>query len=119
MYHALLNAGQSNALEKLHRHAICVCYGFDKDREQVMADNHIETMGDRRILRVDAFIRKAISNDRFGNWWFPPRVDVRHHLRKRRSIQETRAFSLRRFKSPRAYMRRRANELGLSPTSRE
>ena len=115
VYHSLLGAGQAEVLEKLHRHAIRICYGFECRVERIMEENHIESLEERRVRRVDAFIRKALRSERFGARWFPQRVETPHNLRRRRHFQETRAMSLRRFRSPLAYMRRRANELGLLP----
>ena len=113
-YHSLLNAGQSERLESLHRHAIRTCFGHHRDLEEVMAEFNIETLEQRRIRRCDAFIRKAAMNPRFSRRWFPPRAGDRPGLRSRREIQESQAASLRRFNSPLSFMRRRANEIGLS-----
>ena len=114
-YHSLLNAGQAERLESLHRHAIRTCFGHHREVEEVMAEFNIETLEQRRIRRCDAFIRKAASNPRFNRRWFPPREGERPGLRSRREIQESQATSLRRFNSPLLYMRRRANEIGVMP----
>ena len=53
-----------------------------------------------------------IRNPRFAAC-FPPREGVRRQLRRRREVQEVRAATNRRFNSPLAFLRRRANELGL------
>ena len=115
VYHSLLNAGQSERLESLHRHAIRTCFGHNRDLGEVMAEFNIETLEQRRVRRCDAFIRKAVSNPRFSQRWFPPRVGDRPGLRNRREIQESQAASLRRFNSPLFFMRRRANEMALAP----
>ena len=111
-YHAMLTGEQEHELERLHRLAVRVCFGFDLPTDQIMAEHGIESLRDRRLRRCDAFVRKAIRNPRFAAW-FPPREGVRRQLRRRREVQEVRAATSRRFNSPLAFLRRRANELGL------
>ena len=108
-YHSMLLKGQSEALERLHR----VCFGFHNDIRDLMAERSIETLEDRRARRSDRFISKASRNPRFGHW-FPPRPTQPIALRKRREIQETRSRTSRRHNGPLAYLKRRANELGLT-----
>ena len=109
VYHSLLTGEQ---LEKLHRHAIRVCYGFNESVEAIMNAKAIETLEARRIRRVDNFVRKSAANPRFRRW-FPPREEVPHDLRRRRAIEESQAQTNRRFNSPLAFFKRRANELGV------
>lgn len=82
VYHSLLNLAQEEALEKLHRHAIRICYGFDMDVEAIMVDNGIETLKARRIRRCDAFIKKSMANERFGQRWFQARPAEDRTLRR-------------------------------------
>ena len=117
VYHSLLTVGQGEQLEKLHRHAIRVCYGFDESVETIMNDKAIETLEARRVRRVDNFVRKVAGNPRFLRW-FPPREEVPQNLRHRRAIVETQAQTNRRFDSPLAFFKRRANDLGFAPVSR-
>ena len=79
-----------------------------------MESNNIESLKDRRVRRMDTFIKKAAANPRFQRW-FPRREGVRRTIRNRREIEETRASTLRRFNSPLAFIKRRANELGVVP----
>ena len=44
VYHLLLNGGQSEQLERLHRHAIRVCYGYETHVEEIMRAGSIETL---------------------------------------------------------------------------
>ena len=113
VYHPLLNAGQTEELEKLNRQAIRICFGFDAPVERIMERTGIETLLQRRLRRVDLFIRKSLTNPRFRHNWFPLRNMDGLNLRRPRLVQEARASTLRMFKSPLAYMRRRANELDL------
>ena len=114
VYHPMLTAGQALELERLHRLAIRICFGFGVDISLTMNINGIESLEARRARRCDSFIRKAVRNPRFKDRWFPPREGEVRDLRRRRNIQEVRANTLRRFRSPLAFLQRSANELGLS-----
>ena len=113
VYHPLLSAGQTVELEKMNRQAIRICFGFDEPVERVMERTGIETLLQRRTRRMDSFIRKSLTNPRFQHVWFPLRDMEGLNLRRPRLVQEARASTLRMFRSPLAYMRRRANELDL------
>ena len=115
VFHSLLTAGQEAQLERLQRHALRTCFGCSGPIEHIIDSNQIDSLKIRRERRVDAFIRKAAVNPRFGPLWFPPREGLARTLRNRREIQETRAASQRRFNSPLLHMRRRANVLGVLP----
>ena len=114
VYHSLLTKRDAEDLERLHRNAVRICYGFDPPIELTFASNGIETLETRRIRRWDNFIKKAASNPRFHRRWFPARPEAPQNLRRRRGIVETMAASQRKFDSPLAFMRRRANEIGVS-----
>ena len=73
VYHSLLTAGQEDQLERLQRHAIRVCYGYEVPVEVHMEASEISTLKARRIKRMDKFIRKAASNQRFSDWFPTPR----------------------------------------------
>ena len=96
-------------------HALRVCFWSDRPVEEWMEQYAISTLKDRRIRRCDSFIRKAAANPRFGPIWFPPRGEQSMSLRSRREIQETQATTARRFNSPLAFLRRRANAIGVIP----
>ena len=48
-YHSMLLKGQAEALEKLHRYAVGVCFGFEVDTGTAMAEQNIETLSERMI----------------------------------------------------------------------
>lgn len=54
VYHSLLTLEQENTLEKLHRLAIRICYGFHKPTEETMAEEGIEELKARRLRRREA-----------------------------------------------------------------
>lgn len=114
VYHSLLNTGQGTALERLQRHALRVCFGYESPVEHWMQQFNISSLKDRRSRRCDAFLQKAASNPMFAPSWFPPREGVVRNLRKRRPIHETQAGTLRRFNSPLAFCAGGRTSLGSS-----
>ena len=112
VYHSLLNGLQGERLERLQRHAVRVCFGYDTPVEETMEAQAIQSLKERRVRRCDKFITKAMRSDRFGGKWFPVRGAITWDLRQRRNIQEMAARTVRRFNSPLAFLRRRANEMG-------
>ena len=113
-YHSMLLKGQTLALERLHRYALRVCFGFEGEIERTMAQLNLETLEARRVRRFDTFLSKAANNPRFRHW-FPERPEAGIALRSRRPIEEVRCRTERRFKGPLVYLRRRANDLGVRP----
>ena len=95
VYHSLLTAVQSEALERPHRQAIRVCYGNKGQIANVMATEGIETLEARRVRQCDVFIRKAACNPTFAGRWFSGRANAGHDLRSGREIFEPRAGSAR------------------------
>ena len=115
VYHPMLTQGQEDYLERLQRHALRICFGYDRPVEEWMDHFNISTLKECRIRRCDSFIRKAAANPRFGPRWLPAREPLQVGLGTRREIRETQATSLRRFNSPLAFLRRRANQIGVIP----
>ena len=115
VYHQLLSAGQNERLERLHRHAVRMCFGYEVPVGQTMENECIEMLEARWQRRTDNYVKKSVNNLRFAEAWFPPRDGEERQLRAHRMIQKIRAATNRRFRSPLAYMRRWANELGLIP----
>ena len=113
-YHSMLLKGHAETLEKLHRFALRVCFGSGEDIRSVMSELGIETLVARRMRRVDSFAAKAAANPRFSHW-FPLRNELGMELRHREKIAEDKTKTERRFNGPLAYIRRRANVLGLCP----
>ena len=116
VYHSMLHRGHVESLERLHRFALRVCYGFEGDIRRVMSEKGIERLEDRRRRRFDTFITRTANNPRFAHW-FPIRPGSGFGLRRRREVEEIRSRTERRHRGPMAAIRRRANELGLFNTS--
>ena len=117
VYHSVLSCGQREDLERIHRHAIRICYGHDIVVGDVMAEEQIKTLEARRLRRCDAFIRKAAQNLTFAGRWFKARAESGHALHRRRAIFEPRAGTNRWFNSPLSFLRRRANQLRIAAPS--
>ena len=119
VYHSLLNQGQEVTLEKLQRHALRVCFGYERPMEEWMEMFGISSLKERSLRRCDAFIRKAVVTPGLDHLGPPPppRACEPRCLRSRRGIQETQATSLRRFNSPLAFLSRRVNAIGVIPGS--
>ena len=115
-YHSMLLKGQAEALERLHHYSLRLCFGFDGDIEARMTELNIETLRERQLRRSDSFIAKVATNPRFSHW-FPAREEGPMRLRNRREILEVRSKTERRHNGPIAYIRRRANELGIVPVA--
>ena len=114
VFHSLLTSGQEEVLEKMHRLAVRICFGFHTPVDQTMQIYGIETLKSRRVRRYDSLIRKAFHNPTFRDKWFPKRPPDLHNLRRRREVTKTRAQTTRMFNTPLAFFQRRANELGLA-----
>ena len=110
-YHSMLHKGQAEALEKLHRYALRICFGFEREIRDVMTERGIESLADRRERR---FVLKTFRNPKFAHW-FPRRQEGPMSLRNRRAVQEIKSKTERRHNGPMAYLRRRANDFGLAP----
>ena len=97
VYHSVANRGQEQQLERLQRHALCVCFGYVEPIENIMAEESISTLKERRTDRCDRFLNKVSTNPRFGPVWLRERGGVDWNLRNRRRVQEVGAVINRRF----------------------
>lgn len=66
VYHSLLNAGQAEALERLNRQAVQICFSFDIPVDVTFGTYGIQTLESRRKRRIDKFVLKNIKSPRFG-----------------------------------------------------
>ena len=112
VYHPMLNKGQAETLERLQRHAARICYGTETPIRQIMEEKGIESMEERRLVRVDKFIQKTVEDPRFGPAWYSPALDGRN-LKERRVFLERAMRTVRWFNSPRNFFVRRANRMGI------
>ena len=80
VFHSILNQGQAEALERLHRQAVRICFRYEKDVEAIMQRESIESLMERRARRCDKFVRKLARNPRFRDAWLAPRPESGHNL---------------------------------------
>lgn len=84
-YHSMLLKGHVELLERLHRYALRVCFGFEGDIRDTMIQLGLETLATRRQRRVDKFIAKSAANPQFQHW-FPAREGGERYLRSHRRV---------------------------------
>ena len=113
VYHPMLNRGQAETLEQLQRHAARICYVTETPVRQIMEERGIQSMEERRLLRVDKFVKKTVEDPRFGPAWYHRRPLDGPNLRERRVFLERATRTVRWFNSPRNFFIRRANRMGI------
>ena len=112
VYHPMLGVGQSNELERMQKQVTRLCFGFDKHYAEVLEEQEIRTLKERRVIAARKFVAKTIANNpRFANKWFARRPGVQADIRSRRPYIEKRARSERYRNSPLLYLQRIANDM--------
>ena len=111
VYHPMLTVSQSHEIERLQKQAAKLCFGWDKSYQVICAEQNIVTLEERRVNYIDNFIKKTIDNPRFRDSWYPLREEAVQSVRNRRPFVETRARTERYYRSPLAFLRRRANDM--------
>ena len=91
--------------------AMRIIYGWDVPYAEILEDNNIEYLAQRRQRLTDKFIMKAASDPKYQAKWFPIKTFVGHDLRKEKYYQEHYARTDRLYNSPLYYYRRRLNEI--------
>ena len=109
-YHSLLTKTQSEKIEALQKRALKIIYGVESSYDEQLKNGIVERLSDRRETLCCNFAKKASLSDRFGNKWFPKRVEDNHNIRRRGPYLEQRARTERMRQSPIFYMRRLLNE---------
>ena len=112
VYHPMLNGLQTEKLEKLQRDIYKTIFSFDKSYRQILEDESLETLQERRQKLCDQFTVKMSESPRFGEKWFPTKTFVHPDLRRERIYVERYARTERLRTSPLYTMRRRMNEIG-------
>ena len=110
IYHSLLTATQTLAIERLQKQVVKLCFGWDNSYTETCALNGITSLEQRRKDGVDRFVLKTVNSKRFAPEWYPLR-QAGPEVRDRRIYYETAARTSRYYNSPLSYMRRRANDL--------
>ena len=114
VFHSMLNKGQINDIEKMHRKVVRLCYGLDEPSAALMQANEIRTLEHRRELAVRKFALKSLNDPRFGPKWFKRRDDISQNIRARKPYREIRAKTARYYNSPLANLIRTVNCISTS-----
>ena len=75
IFHSMLTMVQSDALERLQKQVVGLCFGFDISYRRALEENMIDTLKDRRTKAMRRFTAKAMTNLMFANRWFVHRQD--------------------------------------------
>ena len=116
VYHPILTAEQSAQLEALQRSAMKLIFGRTRSYDEILAEESVERLRDRRERMTDKFILKAAKNHRIKDTWFPKRGIIGHDLRRDVFYHEAFARTSRLYNSPIFYYRRRLNEISTPET---
>ena len=88
-----------------------IIFGFDTKYEDILEQETLQTLKERRVIACEQFAAKLLASDRFS-YLFPKYVygDNDIELRKRKTYIETFARTERLYNSPLFAMRRQLNE---------
>ena len=111
IYHPMLTKGQSEALERLQKLSLRLCYGGHRHYRDVLEEEGIDSLEAWREKCVRKFAQKALNNPRFSQDWFVRRPEVATDIRRRKPFVEKRARTNRYQKSPLIHLQKIANEI--------
>ena len=110
-YHSLLTKDQEERLEKLQRRALKVIHGVGSSYSDILENNSMEKLSERRERMFVKFAVKSSKNPRISSKWFPERPPCQHDIRNQNKFIEYHARTDRLQKSPLFQLRKRLNEL--------
>ena len=116
VYHPILTLEQSTQLEALQKAAMKLIFGRSRSYDEILSEENVERLRDRRERMTDRFILKAAKNRRINDTWFPKRGIIGHDLRRDVFYHEAYARTTRLYNSPIFYYRRRLNEISTPET---
>ena len=111
VYHSQLTQDQSDRLEKLQRDILKTIFGFAKSYGNILEEQNIETLKERRQGLFDNFALNSAKNPEIAEKWFPKKLFEHPDLRRKRIFVEKYARTKRLYQSPLYTMRRRLNEI--------
>ena len=109
-YHPLLTAAQSDEIEALQMTAMKIAVGVAISYREVIENDVVEPLKERRKRICKKFALKAVNNPRFSESWFPKNREVTHDLRRRDHYLTERARTERMRRNPINYMRTILND---------
>ena len=109
-FHTLLTKEESDELERLQRMSLKTIFGHHLSYGEILQQNGIQTLEERRSLAFDKLCIKLANNPRYKEWL--PEQEVCHYdLRRELVYREKFARTERLYKSPMYTIRRRLNEI--------
>ena len=105
---------QEEKIVKLKRDIFKIIYGFDRSYKDILEEECLDTLRERRQKLFDDYVLKSAKNDRYRDRWFPTKTFEHADLRKERIYVEKYARTDRLMNSPLYQMRKRLNEIGPS-----
>ena len=114
IYDSMLTQYQSNAIERLQKMCVKLCFGLGRHYADICEEQEIDTLLERRGDAKRKFVQKAMNNPRFGPRWFRRREEIDNNLRVRRPFVEDKARTSRFYRSPLLCMQRIANDISTS-----
>ena len=111
VYHPLLTNDQVKAIEWLQMAALKIIFGWKRSYSEILDENKVETMAERRQRLTDKFVVKTAKNPVYQEKWFKLKTFTHHDLRKEKFYEEKYARTDRLYNSPVYYYRRHLNEI--------
>ena len=110
VFHSMLTRNQCKELERLQKHAVKLCFGFNHHYEEILQEHNLSTLEQRRVKALQKFTTAAMANPRYAGW-FIRRPSVDQDLRNRRPFVQKRAKTERYKSSPLLHIQKIANDL--------
>ena len=110
VYHYLLTSEQTHELEQLQSMALKLIWGFKHNYNDLLAMSDSETLHDRRMKMIAAFLQKSVNSERFRELWFPTKTFCHFNLRRERYYDKKYVRTDRLYNSPIYCMRRHLNK---------
>ena len=108
VYHPLLTCEMSEKIEGMQKLALRIIFGFDKSYTEILIENNMTTMEERRKKMFCNYANKLVKSERFTKWF--PENNCSVNLRGKKKYKEVHANTNRLYNSPVFAMRRLLNE---------
>jgi hypothetical protein len=109
-FHTLLSQEETRELERLQRMSLKTIFGHHLSYEEILKQNGIQTLEERRSQALDKLAIKLSNNGRFKDW-LPEQEFQHYNLRKELVYKEKYARTDRLYRSPLYAIRRRLNTI--------
>jgi hypothetical protein len=110
VYHSLLYTNEINLLESIQRRCLRIILGYNKTHDELLREAGVETLLERRMVKIDKFVLRVEQNKRFADKWLTHST-VTRDLRKKDKYETARTKTKRAEKNPVSFYTRRLNWL--------